>query len=104
MGVRMQVNNLMDAISADMSRNCDKHPQGRGCPDNGLLLSSLWDAAFDAGLVAFGDKWEVLLSPILSLSAIDALGLNVPRYLPEQYRNPRREQYLAYHRAVVFKA
>jgi hypothetical protein len=41
---------------------------------NGLLLSALWDAAFDAGLVSFGDSGEVLLSAQLSASARSALG------------------------------
>ena len=33
---------------------------------NGLLLSSLWDAAFDSGLVSFTDEGDVLFSPELS--------------------------------------
>lgn len=35
---------------------------------NGLLLSALWDAAFDAGRVSFADTGEVLLHPDLSAS------------------------------------
>ena len=42
---------------------------------NGLLLSALWDAAFDAGLIGFGDTGEVLVSEQLSASAQAALGL-----------------------------
>jgi hypothetical protein len=42
---------------------------------NGLLLSSLWDAAFDAGLVSFTADGIVLTSPTLSESAVLALGL-----------------------------
>lgn len=33
---------------------------------NGLLLSSLWDAAFDSGLISFIDDGDVLFSPNLS--------------------------------------
>lgn len=33
---------------------------------NGLLLSSLWDSAFDSGLVSFTDEGDVLFSPKLS--------------------------------------
>lgn len=40
---------------------------------NGLLLSALWDAAFDKGLVSFRDDGEVLVSPKLSLIARRAL-------------------------------
>jgi len=32
---------------------------------NGLLLSALWDAAFDAGRVSFADDGEVLMHPCL---------------------------------------
>ena len=42
---------------------------------NGLLLSALWDAAFDAGLVSFGDDGAPLTSPRLSETAATALGL-----------------------------
>jgi hypothetical protein len=41
---------------------------------NGLLLSALWDAAFDAGLVSFGDGGEVLRSARLGEEAGRALG------------------------------
>ena len=42
---------------------------------NGLLLSSLWDAAFDADLVSFTADGIPLRSPALSESAALALGL-----------------------------
>ena len=40
---------------------------------NGLLLSALWDAAFDAGLVSFGDDGTPLLAPGLSAEATASL-------------------------------
>ena len=40
---------------------------------NGLLLSALWDAAFDAGLVGFDGDGRVIASPRLTTAAIDAL-------------------------------
>jgi predicted restriction endonuclease len=40
---------------------------------NGILLSALWDAAFDKGLVSFGDYGEPLVSPTLSKEARLAL-------------------------------
>jgi hypothetical protein len=47
---------------------------------NGLLLSALWDAAFDAGLVSFADDGTALAGPELSAVARAALGLdNAPR-------------------------
>src|SRR6266542_1866965 len=43
---------------------------------NGLLLSALWDAAFDRGLVSFADDGTVLSSPQLSETARKTLGLD----------------------------
>jgi HNH endonuclease len=42
---------------------------------NGLLLSALWDAAFDRGLVSFADDGSVLVSPRLGEREHEALGL-----------------------------
>jgi hypothetical protein len=42
---------------------------------NGLLLSALWDAAFDRGLISFTDDGTVLASPRLGQAARNALGL-----------------------------
>jgi hypothetical protein len=43
---------------------------------NGLLLSALWDAAFDRGLMSFADDGSVLASAALSEPARKALGLD----------------------------
>lgn len=48
---------------------------------NGLLLSALWDAAFDAGLVSFDDNGHVLCSPRLSQSAALQLATGPVRVL-----------------------
>ena len=49
---------------------------------NGLLLSSLWDAAFDAGLVTFDDDGRVIASPNLSVPAMRELGIEAaPRLI-----------------------
>ncbi len=42
-------------------------------PDNGLLLSALWDAAFDRGLVTFADDGAAMLLPRLSASSFDTI-------------------------------
>ncbi len=83
--------------------HCGNHPDARGCPDNGLLLSSLWDAAFDAGLVTFDEAWQAIPSPRLSETAKKHLGLEEQRFLPAEFRNARRAGYLAYHRREIFK-
>jgi len=43
---------------------------------NGLLLSSLWDAAFDAGLASFADDGHALAAPGLDPAARVALGFD----------------------------
>jgi putative restriction endonuclease len=49
---------------------------------NGLLLSSLWDAAFDTGLVTFDDDGRVIASPALSEPGGTALGIETaPRLI-----------------------
>lgn len=45
--------------------DCDSDAQ-RLDVHNGLLLSALWDAAFDAALVSFTDEGEVIVSPSLA--------------------------------------
>lgn len=47
---------------------------------NGLLLAAHWDAAFDAGLVSFGDDGAPLFAPALGETARSVLG--VPSLLP----------------------
>ena len=69
---------------------CDADATARGNPDNGLLLSALWDAAFDTGLLSFGTDWRIVAAKKLPQSATDALwapgaALNI---LPEQFRPP----------------
>ena len=49
-------------------------------PENGLLLSALWDAAFDRGLVSFDPGGEAVAYPKLGVAARDTLNLaGVPR-------------------------
>ena len=43
---------------------------------NGLLLSALWDAAFDKGLISFADDGQPLVSPLLSDAALAALSVD----------------------------
>jgi hypothetical protein len=49
---------------------------------NGLLLSALWDAAFDAGLISFTDEGASLISPQLSVAALATLGAEAVPPLP----------------------
>ena len=64
---------------------------------NGLVLSALWDVAFDRGLVTFYDDGKPKFSPKLSGTARDELGWRTPLKLTEKHRAN-----LAYHRERVF--
>lgn len=83
--------------------HCNSDTDSRGRTDNGLLLSALWDAAFDAGFISFDPNWNVVASSKLSESARYALNLNEHSTLPEMFRTEGRKEYLAYHRANVFE-
>ena len=67
-------------------------------PDNGLLLSALWDAAFNRGLVTFTDAGEPLYSNKLSEVSRSALATCSQLSLLEGHRNR-----LAWHRQFSFK-
>jgi hypothetical protein len=64
---------------------------------NGLLLSALWDAAFDRGLVSFADDGTPLVSTQLSETARKALGISTAPHLIG-LRDAHRSN-LALHRA-----
>lgn len=66
---------------------------------NGLLLSALWDAAFDAGLVTFDDDGMALTSALLEGAAHEALAVNSARRL---VLSDEHRPYLAYHRSHVW--
>ncbi|MEC4595103.1 HNH endonuclease [Nitrospirillum amazonense] len=60
---------------------------------NGLLLSALWDAAFDRALVTFDDQGRPEFSPDLSERACTELRWSVPIPLTVEHR-----RHLAHHR------
>ena len=87
-----------------------KFPAERLNPRNGLCLSTLHDAAFDAGLITLDDKLNVVLSKRLrSFFPQPALEQNFvpfegqPIRLPEKLAEPDRD-FLHYHRHEVFQA
>ncbi|MER8678817.1 HNH endonuclease [Mesorhizobium sp. M1405] len=67
---------------------------------NGLLLSALWDAAFDAGLVTFDNDGKVLPSPSLEAAAQEGLAV---RETPRLILRDKHLPYLAYHRIHVWR-
>ena len=64
---------------------------------NGLLLSALWDAAFDRGLVTFVDDGTPQFSPVLSAVARAELRWQAPLPLTDKHRKR-----LVWHRAELF--
>ena len=83
-------------------------PNERLNPRNGLCLSRLHDAAFDAGLIALDSRLHVLLSrelksyfpqPILEQNFLPFEGTSIR--LPEKLTEPSNE-FLSYHRRRIF--
>ncbi len=68
---------------------------------NGLLLSPSYDAAFDAGLISFGDDGKIISSKKLATEEAKILGLNSDARLPRV--DPKHLPYLAHHRFSVFQ-
>jgi hypothetical protein len=66
---------------------------------NGLLLSALWDAAFDRGLVTFDDDGVPRFSPKLSETARAELRWQSPIPLTDKHRAR-----LVWHRTEVFES
>lgn len=64
---------------------------------NGLLLSALWDAAFDRGLVTFNDDGSPQFSPAISEIGRSALHWQTPLQL-----TPHHKTKLAWHRENLF--
>jgi hypothetical protein len=69
---------------------------------NGLLLSPAYDAAFDAGLISFGDDGRLLLSSKLSQPQLAQLGISADARIATL--RTQNLAYLFYHRQERFQA
>lgn len=69
-------------------------------PDNGILLSALWDSAFDGGLVTFKKHGAPKFSKALSGDARETLQASRTDDLQV---GVRRAEYLNFHRDNIFK-
>lgn len=65
---------------------------------NGLLLSALWDVAFDNGFVTFDDLGQPVFSSQLGSAAVACLNWNSPVFLTDKHRRN-----LEWHREYIFK-
>ncbi len=70
-------------------------------PNNGILLSSLYDRLFDRGFITFNPEGKMLISSWLSIE--NRQKLNVHTNSPSIPLSPEREEYLVYHRKFIFK-
>ncbi len=73
-------------------------------PNNGFLLSPLYDKLFDKsiGLITFTSKKEILISKKLSNENRARLGINNRDYIAE-LPVEGREEFLEYHRKYIFQ-
>jgi hypothetical protein len=70
-------------------------------PDNGLLLSALFDRLFDRGLISLTCEGNILVSPSLPPQDRVLCGLT---NVPSLCFAGSSEKYLAYHRQFVFRS
>lgn len=77
-------------------------PEEKTDPENGLLLSVIWDALFDQGLIAFHADGTIESSSLLTDDNIKKLGISLDIKLDEKYLTEKRKAYLLWHRTNVF--
>lgn len=68
-------------------------------PANGILLSAMYDAAFDALLLSFADDGTLMLASDFSESEAVAAGINPTAKI--EIVNPSTKAYLAEHRSLM---
>jgi predicted restriction endonuclease len=110
-GVRCCISgiNVPRLLVASHIKPWGKFPDDRLNPRNGLCLSTLHDAAFDAGLITLDNWLSVVLSKRLrSFFPQPALEQNFipfegkPIHLPDKLAEPDPD-FLRYHREKIFK-
>ena len=70
-------------------------------PNNGLMLSPLYDKLFDKGYISFDENGDLLISDWLSPQNKERISFD---YSPADLKlNEDRKKYLEYHRENVFK-
>ena len=69
-------------------------------PANGLLLEARFDRLFDSGLISFDVDAQLLISSRLDIPNRLRLGLDPAMRLSRRY--PNTDQYLRFHRELIF--
>lgn len=72
-------------------------------PNNGFILSPLYDKLFDRGYITFSDDKRVSISNWLSRQVKERIGIKENQFFQFLPINDARSKYLEYHRATVFK-
>lgn len=72
-------------------------------PNNGFILSPLYDKLFDRGYITFSDDKRVSISNWLSRQVISRIGIKENQLFQFLPVNSERAKYLEYHRQMVFK-
>lgn len=72
-------------------------------PNNGFILSPLYDKLFDRGYISFSNDKRVIISNWLSRQDKDRIGIKENQLFQFLPLNPKREEYLEYHRQTVYK-
>ena len=72
-------------------------------PNNGFILSPLYDKLFDRGFITFSDDKHVFISNWLSRQVKNRIGIKENQIFQFLPINPERAKYLEYHRQTVFK-
>lgn len=70
---------------------------------NGLTLSPTYDLLFDLGLISFENNGALLISPLLPQNVVNSLNLIQSRIYNIVNNTGERNNYLDYHRNVIFK-
>lgn len=72
-------------------------------PNNGFILSPLYDKLFDRGYITFSDDKRVLISNWLSRQVKERIGIKDRQMFQFLPINDSRAKYLEYHRTTVYK-
>jgi len=72
-------------------------------PNNGFILSPLYDKLFDRGYITFSEDKRVSISNWLSRQVKDRIGIKENQMFQFLPMNDARARYLEYHRNTVFK-
>lgn len=78
-------------------------PKERIDPNNGFILSPLYDKLFDRGYITFSKDKRVSISNWLSRQVKERIGIKENQLFQFLPMNDSRARYLEYHRNMVFK-